>query len=63
MLEHAIEKATDLKCESILLLTHPKLKEATRLYRKRGFEVIPEHLDLTDKTGRCSLCMQLVINP
>ncbi|MBC8485037.1 MAG: MarR family transcriptional regulator [Bacteroidetes bacterium] len=62
MLEHAIQKAKDLKYESILLLTHPKLKEATQLYRKRGFDVIPEHPDLTDKTGRCSLYMQLVIN-
>ena len=62
MLEHAIQKAKELKYESILLLTHPKLKDATQLYRKRGFEVIPEHPDLTDRTGRCSLCMQLVIN-
>jgi len=62
MLEHAIQKAEELKYGSILLLTHPKLKEATQLYRKRGFDVIPEHPDLTDKTGRCSLCMQLVIN-
>ena len=62
MLEHAIQKAKGLKYESILLLTHPKLKEATLLYRKRGFDVIPEHSELTDKTGRGSLCMQLVIN-
>jgi len=62
MLEHAIQKAKDLKYGSILLLTHPKLKESTQIYTKMGFEVIPEHPDLTDKTGRCSLCMQLVIN-
>ncbi len=62
MLEHAIDKAKELRFESIILFTHPKLKEATLLYRKRGFEVIPEYPELTDKTGRCSLCMQLVIN-
>lgn len=62
MLEHTIQKAKELKCELIFLLTHPKLKEATQLYRKIGFEVIPEHPDLTDKTGRCSLCMQLILS-
>ncbi len=61
MLEHAIKKTKGLKYESIVLLTHPKLKEATKLYRKTGFEVIPEHPDLTDKTGRCSIYMQLVL--
>lgn len=62
MLEHAIEKAKDLKYESIVLLTHPKLKEATKLYKKYEFEVIPEHTEIIDKTGRCSIHMQLVLS-
>jgi DNA-binding MarR family transcriptional regulator/N-acetylglutamate synthase-like GNAT family acetyltransferase len=62
LLEHAIEKAKNLNYESILLITHPKLIEATQLYRKTGFEVIPDHPELTDKTGRCSLYMQLVLS-
>ena len=62
MLENAIQKAKDLKYESIVLFTHPKLKEATQLYRKRGFEFIPEHPEIIDKTGRCSLYMQLVLS-
>lgn len=62
MIVHVIEKAKDMKYESIVLLTHPKLKEATQLYRKTGFEVIPDHPELKDKTGRCSLYMQLVLS-
>ena len=62
MMEHAIKKAKDLKCESIVLLTHPKLKEATQLYKKYGFEVKPEHTEIKDKTGRCSLYMQLILS-
>ncbi len=62
MLQHAIEKAKDMKCESIVLLTHQNLKGATSLYRKSGFKVIPDHPDLTDKTGRCSMYMQLLLS-
>jgi len=62
MLEHAIENVKSLKCNSIVLFTHHELKEASRLYSKMGFEVIQEHPGLTDKTGRCSQMMQLIIN-
>ena len=62
MLKHAIEKARKLGCNSIVLYTHNKLKEASRLYSKMGFEVIQDHHGLTDKTGRCSQMMQLTIN-
>ena len=61
MLEHSIGKAKSLNYESILLLTTPKLVEATQLYEKRGFEVIPAHPGIIDKTGRCSQIMQLII--
>ncbi|MCD4698533.1 MAG: bifunctional helix-turn-helix transcriptional regulator/GNAT family N-acetyltransferase [Bacteroidales bacterium] len=62
MMDHAIEIAKNLKYESIVLLTHSKLKEATKLYRKTGFEVIKKHPDLTDETGRCSIYMQLILS-
>jgi len=62
MLEHAIENVKRLKCNSIMLFTHHELKEASRLYSKMGFEVIQEHPGITDKTGRCSQMMQLIIN-
>ena len=62
MLKHAIENAKSMKCNSIMLYTHHKLKEASRLYIKMGFEVIQDHPGLTDKTGRCSQMMQLTIN-
>ena len=61
MLQHAIDTAKDMKYESVLLLTHQNLKEATSLYRKSGFKVIPDHPELTDKTGRCSMYMQLLL--
>lgn len=62
MLQHAIEKAKEIKCESVVLLTHHNLKEATNLYKKTGFEIIPHHPKLTDKTGRCSIYMQLILS-
>ena len=62
MLEHAIENAKDLKYNSIVLYTHHELKEASQLYSKMGFEIIQDHPGFTDKTGRCSQMMQLIIN-
>ncbi len=62
MLEHAIEKARSLKYESIVLMTHPKLKKATQLYKKTGFKVIHGHPDLTNQTGRCSIYMQMDVS-
>ena len=62
MLEHAIKRAKALECHSIILFTHYKLKEASRLYKKRGFETITDHPDITDETGRCSVLLQLIIN-
>jgi len=62
MLEHAINKAKVLGFGSILLFTHPALKEATQLYRKRGFNEINEYPGFKDPTGRCSTMMQLYIN-
>jgi len=63
MLEHAINNAKILGFESILLFTHPALKKATRLYKKRGFKEIHEYPGFDDPTGRCSVIMQLNINP
>jgi ribosomal protein S18 acetylase RimI-like enzyme len=62
MLEHAILRAKTLGCRSIVLFTHHKLKEATRLYKKMGFTAVKEHPGITDETGRCSLLLQLIIN-
>ncbi len=62
LLDLAIGKAREAGCFSILLLTHPNLQEATKLYVKKGFYEIERHPGLTDHTGRCSSCMQLVLN-
>ncbi|HOW25327.1 MAG TPA: bifunctional helix-turn-helix transcriptional regulator/GNAT family N-acetyltransferase [Bacteroidales bacterium] len=62
LLDMAIGKAREAGCYSVLLLTHPNLKEATRLYIENGFCGIPGHPGLTDQTGRCSSCMQRVLN-
>jgi ribosomal protein S18 acetylase RimI-like enzyme/DNA-binding MarR family transcriptional regulator len=55
----AIEQAKSLGCSSILLLTHPVLKEAIDLYQKMGFVQIPSDPLLPDPTGRCSVTMKL----
>jgi len=62
MLEHAIQQAQNLGYDSLLLFTHHKLNEATRLYLKKGFKEISEHPDFNDETGRCSMMMKLIIN-
>lgn len=62
MMKHIIEEAMSMGCHSILLFTHHKLTNATRLYHKTGFEEIEEHPDLKDHSGRCSMAMQLIIN-
>ena len=62
MLEHAINRAKVLEYNSIILFTHHKLKEASRLYKKRGFAIISGHNDISDETGRCSVLLQLNIN-
>jgi len=62
MLVHAIDQARNMKCKAIVLFTHHALREATQLYKKIGFEVIADHPGLIDKTGRCSLYMQLIIH-
>jgi len=62
MLEHAIKQVSNMNCKTIVLFTHYKLKEASKLYRKMGFDVLPGHPDLKDKTGRCSEMMKLTIN-
>jgi DNA-binding MarR family transcriptional regulator/N-acetylglutamate synthase-like GNAT family acetyltransferase len=62
MLDMAIKIAHKTGCDSILLLTHQNLKEATHLYAKKGFWEIPGHPGLTDHTGRCSIAMQLNLN-
>ena len=58
---HAIDEAKKSGYQTILLLTHTKLNEAIRLYRKLGFEEIPAHPDLPDPTGRCSITMKYLI--
>ena len=62
MMKHLIAEATNMGCNSILLFTHHKLGEATRLYQKTGFKEIEGHPDLKDQSGRCSIMMQLIIN-
>jgi len=62
MMEHIIQEANSLGCNSILLYTHQKLGEATQLYHKTGFKEIEGHPDLEDQSGRCSIMMQLFIN-
>jgi DNA-binding MarR family transcriptional regulator/predicted GNAT family acetyltransferase len=62
MMEHAIKQASNMKCKTILLFTHYKLKEASKLYRKMSFEVIQDHPDFIDQTGRCSEMLKLTIN-
>jgi ribosomal protein S18 acetylase RimI-like enzyme/Mn-dependent DtxR family transcriptional regulator len=61
MMDFAITDSRDRGYNSILLLTHPSLKEAISLYEKSGFVVIPGHPGLPDPTGRCSTTMQLII--
>jgi len=63
MIEHAIQKATELKYKKIFLFTARQLTDATELYQKSGFQLIPEHKDMIDETNRCSLLMQLNIKP
>jgi DNA-binding MarR family transcriptional regulator/N-acetylglutamate synthase-like GNAT family acetyltransferase len=62
MLKHAIAEAKGMGSKSLLLFTHQKLVEATQLYYKMGFEEIKEHGDLNDKSGRCSMMLQLEFN-
>ena len=62
MLDNAIENALKQKYSTILLFTTPELKEATNLYKNKGFEDITSHPEFIDKTGRHSLCMQLNIH-
>jgi DNA-binding MarR family transcriptional regulator/ribosomal protein S18 acetylase RimI-like enzyme len=62
MMDIAIAKAREAGYRSILLLTHPNLKEAIRLYTKTGFQKISGRSGLKDYTGRCSTCMKLNIN-
>jgi len=63
LLDHAIGQARKMDYKTILLFTHHRLTEATRLYLKSGFKNIPGAPELKDKTGRCSMMMQLIINP
>ncbi|NPD47293.1 GNAT family N-acetyltransferase [Lentimicrobium sp. S6] len=62
MLDKAIENALKQKYSAILLFTTTELAEATNLYKNKGFEVITNHPELIDKTGRQSICMQLNIH-
>jgi len=62
LLEKAIEEAGSKGYHSILLFTHHKLAEATKLYSKKGFKEISEHPAMVDETGRCSMMMKLNIN-
>jgi DNA-binding MarR family transcriptional regulator/N-acetylglutamate synthase-like GNAT family acetyltransferase len=57
----AIEETRRLGYSSLLLLTHPTLKEAIVLYKKKGFVETGPDPDLPDPTGRCSLTMQLKV--
>lgn len=63
MLEHAVGMAAQSGYRSMLLFTHHKLVEATRLYISLGFEYLADHPGLKDETGRCSMLMKLEINP
>jgi DNA-binding MarR family transcriptional regulator len=58
----AINESRRLGYSSLLLLTHPSLKEAIALYKKKGFVETSPDPDLPDPTGRCSLTMQLKLS-
>lgn len=62
MMSHTIEEATRLGYKTIVLHSHHKLKEATKLYDKLGFKTISGHPGLIDKSGRHSLVMQFIIH-
>ena len=62
LISFSIEKARELGYNSILLLTHALLKEATGLYQKMGFVKIRATQDLPDLSGRNSITMQLKLN-
>lgn len=62
LLQHAIQQATILDARCLLLFTHTKLFEATKLYKNAGFRDIEAHPEMRDPTGRCSSIMQLNIN-
>lgn len=59
ILKQAVDIARESNYSSILLLTHPKLADATKLYKNFGFVNIGKHNDITDKTGRKSVIMQM----
>jgi DNA-binding MarR family transcriptional regulator/GNAT superfamily N-acetyltransferase len=61
--DQAVLKAKEGGFYTILLLTHKALAEASSLYQKKGFSVVPAHPLLPDLTGRCSKTMQLVLKP
>lgn len=62
LLQHAIQQAEILDARHLLLFTHPKLPEATALYKNAGFREFDEHPEMHDPTGRCSILMKRIIH-
>ena len=62
LLRRVVAEASSMGYSEILLLSHPLLKRATRLYRGFGFRELPSHPLLPDPTGRQSITMQLMLN-
>ncbi len=63
MLYYAIKIAEAQNYQKMLLFTHDNLKTATNLYKQTGFQDIKEYIGLSEPSGRCSILMELNINP
>lgn len=61
LLEHAVDTARNSGFNILLLFTHHKLKEATGMYLANGFNLISDHPEFKDITGRCSIAMKRII--
>jgi len=59
LVNHAMDYAREMSYKTILLLTHPSLKEAIWLYEELGFEKFAGTHLLADQSGRCSISMKL----
>jgi len=63
MLDHACSLAKSSDFQKMLLFTHENLTKATTLYKNAGFQEIIEYDGFSEPTGRCSILMELNLNP
>ncbi len=59
LLKNALQTAKNKGFNRTYLFSHENLKEATALYKKFGFKIIDQPLQMSDPTGRCSFVMAI----